>query len=60
MPVGTSLRRLKLVGFIYVPVRRRDDVTVRFKTLILIIKVDQFHLGTRQYASSANPVVQSD
>ena len=24
--VGTLLRRLKLVGFIYVPVRRRKDV----------------------------------
>ena len=27
--VGTSLRCLKLVGFIYIPARRRDDVTVR-------------------------------
>ena len=59
VPAGTSLRRLKLVGFIYVPVRRRDDVTVRSRTLILVIKVDQFYLGTRQYVSSASPVVQS-
>ena len=57
MPVGTSLGRLKLVGFIYVPVRRRDDVKVRSRTLILIIKVDQFSLGTRQYVSSASMVV---
>ena len=33
MLVGTSLRRLKLVGFIYVPVRRHDDVTVRSRSL---------------------------
>ena len=58
MPVGTLLRRLKLVGFIYVLVRRRDDVTARSKTLIFVIKVDQFYLGTRQYVSSASPVVQ--
>ena len=57
MPVGTSIRRLKLVGFIYVPVRRRDDVTVRSRTLILVIKVDQFYLGTRQHVSSASPMV---
>ena len=59
MPVATSLRRLKLVGFIYKPVRRRDDVTVRPKILILIIKVDQFYLGTRLYVSSASPVDQA-
>ena len=59
MPVGASLRRLKLVGFIYVPVKHRDDVTVRSRTLILAITVDQFYLGTRQYVSSASTVVQS-
>ena len=59
MSVGRSLRRFILVGFIYVPVRRRDDVTARSRTLILVIKVDQFYLGTRQYVSSASSVVQS-
>ena len=29
VPIGTSLRRLKLVGFIHVPVRRRKDVSNR-------------------------------
>ena len=58
VPVGTPIQRLKLVGFIYVPVRRRDDVTARPRTLILVIKLDQFYLGTRQYVSSASPVVQ--
>ena len=56
--VGTSLRGLKLVGFIYVPVRRCDDVTARSRTLILVNKIDQFYLGTRQYVSSASLVVQ--
>ena len=59
MSAGTSLRRLKLVGFIYVPVKRRDDVTVRSRTLILAITVDPFYLGTRQYVSLASTVVQS-
>ena len=44
--------------FVYVPVRRRDDVTARSRTLILVNKIDQFYLGTRQYVSSASPVVQ--
>ena len=57
--VGTLLRRLKLVGFIYVPVKRRADVTVRSRTLILVITVNQFYLGNRQYVSSASMVVQS-
>ena len=34
---------------IYVPVRRRDDVTARSRMLNLVIKEDQFYLGTRQY-----------
>ena len=59
VPVGTQLRRLKLVGFIYVAVGRRDDDTAWSRTLILVIKMDQFYLGTRQYAFSASPVVQS-
>ena len=59
MSVVTSLRSLKLVGFIYVPVRRRDDVIVRSRTLILVIKVDQFYLDTRQYVFSASSVAQS-
>ena len=57
--VGTLLRRLKLVGFIYVTVKRRADVTVRSRTLILVITVDQFYLSTRQYVSSASTVVLS-
>ena len=48
VPVSTSLRRIKLVGFIYVPVRRRDGVTAWCRSLILVIKLDQFYLGTRQ------------
>ena len=59
MPVGTSLRRLKLVGFIYVPVKRHGDVTVGPWTLILVITVDQFYFGIRQYVSLASMVVQS-
>ena len=59
VPAGTSLRRLKLVAFIYVPVKRRDYLTVRSRTLILVITVDQFYLGTRQYVSSVSTVVQS-
>ena len=43
VPVGASLRRLKLVGFIYVPVRRRGDVIVSSRTLILVIKMEQFY-----------------
>ena len=35
--------------FIYVPVRRRDDVIARSRALNLVIKEDQFYLGTRQY-----------
>ena len=48
VPVGTSRRRLKLVGFIYVPVRRHDNVIGWSRTLILVIKMDQLSLGTRQ------------
>ena len=33
MLVGTSLQPFKLVGFIYVPARRRDDVKVRSRSL---------------------------
>ena len=33
MPVGMSLRRLKFVGFIYIPVRRHKDVSNRSEEL---------------------------
>ena len=76
MRVYQLLRRLKLVGFIYVPVRRRknvsnrsvlltyqlrrrDDVSAWSRTLILVTKIDQFYLGTRQYLFLKSPVVQS-
>ena len=59
LPVGTSLQRLKLAGFIYVPVRRRDHVIAWSRTLILVIKMDQFYLGTRHYVFSEFLVDQS-
>ena len=66
VPAGKSVQRLKLIGFIYVPVRRRknvsnrsilltfqlkrrDDVAAWSRALILVTKMDQFYLVTRQY-----------
>ena len=36
---------------------RRDDVSAWSRTLILVTKVDQFYLGTRQYLFSRSLVV---
>ena len=35
------------------------SVTARSRTLMLVINVDQFYLGTKQYVSLAFPVVQT-
>ena len=39
--------------------RHRDGVSAWSRTLILVTKMDQFYLGTRQYICPASPAVQS-
>ena len=39
--------------------RHRDGFSAWFRTLILVTKMDQVYLGTRQYVCPASPAVQS-